>query len=45
MLTEERKNEILNIVNERKSITVQELRDIMNVSESTVRRDITALVK
>ena len=45
MLTEERKNEILNIVNERKSITVQELRDIMNVSESTVRRDITALGK
>ena len=45
MLTEARKNEILNIVNERKSITVQELRDIMNVSESTVRRDITALGK
>lgn len=45
MLTEERKSEILNIVNEKRSITVQELTDMMDVSESTIRRDITALAK
>ena len=45
MLTEERKSEILNIVNDRRSITVQELKDMIDVSESTVRRDISALAK
>ncbi len=43
MLTEERKLLILDVVNERKSATVQELKDELGVSESTIRRDITAL--
>lgn len=43
MLSEERKGEILRIVNTNKSVTVQELRSILNVSESTIRRDITLL--
>ena len=43
MLTEERKLLILDIVNERKSATVQELTEELGVSESTIRRDITAL--
>ena len=45
MLTEERKSEILNLVNEKKSVTVRELVEIFGVSEATVRRDITALGK
>ncbi len=45
MLTEERKSSILNIVNANKSATVQELTKELGVSESTVRRDITALSK
>ena len=44
MLTEERKSEILNLVNEKKSVTVRELVEIFGVSEATVRRDITAFV-
>lgn len=43
MLTEERKLLILEEVNKRKSATVQELKDELGVSESTIRRDITAL--
>ena len=43
MLSEERKGEILRIVNTNISATVQELRSILNVSESTIRRDITLL--
>ena len=43
MLTEERKLHILNKVNTEKSVTVQELTDELGVSESTIRRDITAL--
>lgn len=43
MLTEERFEEITRIVNERGSVTNQELMSILKVSESTVRRDITAL--
>ena len=45
MLTEERKSAILNIVNANKSATVQELTKELDVSESTIRRDITALSK
>lgn len=45
MLTEERKTEILNLLNEKKSITVRELVDAFGVSEATARRDITALSK
>jgi DeoR family fructose operon transcriptional repressor len=43
MLTEERKLHILKKVNTEKSVTVQELTDELGVSESTIRRDITAL--
>ena len=43
MLTEERKSAILAIVNAKKSVTVQELKSELDVSESTIRRDITAL--
>lgn len=45
MLSGKRQEEILRIVNEEKSVTVQELRDYFGASESTIRRDITALDK
>ena len=45
MLTEKRQEEIVKLVRERESITVQELKDIFQASESTIRRDITALDK
>ncbi len=45
MLTERRQEEIVRLVYERESITVAELKDILNASESTIRRDITALDK
>lgn len=43
MLAEERLDEITRIVNERGSITNQELVNLLKVSEATVRRDITVL--
>lgn len=43
MLAEERFCEILNLVNERRSVTVQELTEELNASESTIRRDLTTL--
>lgn len=43
MLTEQRYNEILKLVAARGSITVAELKDELNISESTARRDIIAL--
>lgn len=43
MLQEERFAEILKIVENRKSVTVQELMEIINVSESTIRRDLGTL--
>lgn len=43
MLAEERSDRIINIVNERKSVTVQELMELLGASESTVRRDLTTL--
>lgn len=43
MLTEQRYEIILRLLNERKSITVTELKEALDTSESTVRRDITAL--
>ncbi len=43
MLSEERKKEIQRIVNEKKSITVQALKDELGASESTIRRDITQM--
>lgn len=43
MLTEQRYELILNLLEEKKSITVTEVKDLIHTSESTVRRDITAL--
>ena len=43
MLTEQRYEIILGLLREKNSVTVTELKDILNASESTVRRDITAL--
>lgn len=45
MLTEERFNKILKIIDEKKSVTVQELTELLNSSESTIRRDLNALHK
>lgn len=45
MLTEQRLEEILKLVNERRSITNQELIALFEVSESTIRRDIQALAE
>ncbi|XCP84979.1 DeoR/GlpR family DNA-binding transcription regulator [Roseburia hominis] len=45
MLTEQRHEMILKLLSERGSITVTEVKEILNTSESTVRRDITALDK
>ena len=43
MLLEERLDEIVKIVNERGSISNQELVKMLGASESTIRRDITTL--
>ena len=43
MLTEQRYDIILKLLEEKNSITVSEVKDLLNTSESTVRRDITAL--
>lgn len=43
MLTEKRQEEILKLVNKNGSVTVQELKDIFDSSESTIRRDLNAL--
>ena len=45
MLTEHRQELILNLVNEKGSITVSELREKFGISESTARRDLTDLDK
>lgn len=45
MLTEQRHELILQLLEDKKSITVAEVRDLLRTSESTVRRDITALDK
>ena len=45
MLTEQRYEIILELLETRKSVTVTELKEILDTSESTVRRDITALDK
>ena len=45
MLTEQRYETILRMLEERGSVTVTELKDLLDASESTVRRDITALGK
>ena len=43
MLTEKRQEAILKIVDERKAVTVTELSEQLDASESTIRRDLTAL--
>lgn len=45
MLTEQRQEEIVKLVNERGSVAVQELVEFFQASESTIRRDITTLDK
>ena len=45
MLAEERFHEIIRLVNERKTMTVQELTELLDSSESTIRRDLTELHK
>lgn len=43
MLTEERYAEILKILQEKKAVTVTELTELLDTSESTIRRDLGAL--
>jgi len=43
MLTEQRYEMILKLLEEKKSVTLQELKDTLKTSESTIRRDLTAL--
>lgn len=43
MLTQERHNAILQLLNEKSSITVAELSEYLNTSESTIRRDLNSL--
>lgn len=43
MLTEERHELILRILNDRNAVTVSELSEQMKISESTIRRDLNAL--
>ena len=43
MLTQERYQAILSIVNDKNAVTVAELAQMLNTSESTIRRDLTAL--
>ncbi len=42
MLTQQRHEIILKLLKEKGSITVTEVRDLLDTSESTVRRDISA---
>ena len=43
MLTEQRYELILRLLEDKKSITVAEVRDLLRTSESTVRRDLNTL--
>ena len=43
MLTQDRQSKILSILNEQGSVTVSRLTEILETSESTIRRDLTAL--
>ena len=43
MLTEQRYEQILKLLEKEGSITVTEVKELLNISESTVRRDITAV--
>ena len=43
MLTEQRYEKILNLLEQKKSVTVVELKELLDTSESTIRRDLNAL--
>lgn len=43
MLTEKRRERILQLLKEKSSVTVAEMKELLNSSESTIRRDLTAL--
>lgn len=43
MLTEKRQEEILNLLSKKGSVTVQELKEMFDASESTIRRDLNVL--
>lgn len=43
MLTEKRYEIILRMIREKNMVTVTELKEVLNTSESTIRRDLTAL--
>ncbi|MBB5264092.1 DeoR family fructose operon transcriptional repressor [Catenibacillus scindens] len=43
MLTEKRQEEILEMLHQKGSVTLQELKDHFKISESTIRRDLNAL--
>lgn len=43
MLTQERHREILRILSEKQAVTVSELSELLNTSESTIRRDLNKL--
>ena len=45
MLTIERQDEIMEILNQRKTATVEELAKELFVSEATIRRDLKAMEK
>lgn len=45
MLTETRQEEILRMLEQKGSVTVQELKDVFGTSESTIRRDLNVLHK
>lgn len=45
MLTETRQEEILRMLDQKGSVTVQELKDVFGASESTIRRDLNVLHK
>ena len=43
LLTQERYQSILSIINDKNAVTVAELAQLLDTSESTIRRDLTAL--
>lgn len=45
MLTEKRYELILGLLDKKRSVTVPEIKDVLGVSESTIRRDLNALDK